>query len=740
MFANIIPGISHEQLDKAFQYSVPEEFEDQIFPGSVVEVPFGGGNRIITGFVTELSESPDIDPDRIKPIAGVLSDSDLPESRMIAIAAWMKKEYGSTMSRALKTVLPVKEKVQKKEKKFITLSDDAGMVEGYILRMQKKKAVARLRLLENIGPGTEYEYDNLKASLNITAKTIKELSEAGIINVKTVCEYRNPVELPEGAPPEQLELNSDQKSITEDIITGINNGDKRTSLIYGITGSGKTLCYIELISNVISAGKQAIMLIPEIALTWQTVRRFQERFGDRVSVLNSRMSKGERYDQFLRASRGEIDVVIGPRSALFTPFEKIGIIIIDEEHESSYISENIPAYHALETAEFIAEMHGGAVVLGSATPSMASYYRALKGEYRLFTLENRATGAELPDVYTEDMRKELAAGNRGMFSRRLLNSITDRLEKKEQIMLFINKRGYAGFVSCRSCGHVFRCPHCDVSMNYHRNGNKLVCHYCGHEARYESKCPSCGSPYIAGFRAGTQQVEESLKKVFPSARVLRMDRDTTSGKDGHARVLKEFSDGKADILVGTQMIVKGHDFPGVTLVCAIAADLSLFAGDYRAAESTFQLLVQAAGRAGRGDKKGEMIIQTYAPENYAIQYAATQDYPAFYKEEIGFREMMNYPPVSYMLKLSLVSEDERLLSESVEVLKKRFFHSDLEEMGVNVIGPAKEPVYKMSDEFRMAVYIKSADKDVIDELRITISEYMKKEPAFRKVFSKWERA
>ena len=594
--------------------------------------------------------------------------------------------------------------------------------------------------MENISPWNEYEYDALKDSLKITPKTIKELSEAGIITLKTVYEYRNPVELPEGAPPEQLELNGEQKRITEDIIAGIRAGDKRTSLIYGITGSGKTLCYTELIANVIAAGKQAIMLIPEIALTWQTVRRFQERFGERVSVLNSRMSKGERYDQFLRAAKGEIDVVIGPRSALFTPFEKIGIIIIDEEHESSYISENIPAYHAVETAEFIAGMHGAAVVLGSATPSVKSYHKALKGEYRLFTLGSRATGSQLPDVYTEDMRKELAAGNRGMFSRRLLGAISDRLEKKEQIMLFINKRGYAGFVSCRSCGHVFKCPHCDVSLNFHRDGNKLVCHYCGFETPYIAKCPDCGSGYIAGFRAGTQQVEESLKKTFPEARILRMDRDTTSGKDGHTKVLKEFADGNADILVGTQMIVKGHDFPGVTLVCALAADMSLFAGDYRAAENTFQLLVQAAGRAGRGDKKGEMIIQTYAPDNYAVRCAAAQDYPAFFKEEINFREMMNYPPVSFMLKLSLVSGYEDVLGEAVELLKKRFFYGDLEVMGVNVIGPAKEPVYKMSDEFRMAVFIKSKDKDVIDELRITIAEYMKNEPVFRKVFTKWERS
>lgn len=738
LYADVIPGISHEQLDKPFRYKVPEELRDNISPGSVVRIPFGGGNRLITGFVTDLFETPGFDPARIKSISVVLSDNELPESRMIAIAAWMKDEYGCTMSQALKTVLPVKEKVNKKETKLLKAVDDKEMVSGYLERMHKKNAKARVRLLEALILSGKLDYSKAKEDLKITSKTVRELQEAGVLTVELSYEYRNPVDEENDICSEDISLNSGQRKLVDDIKVSFDAGDLKPFLIHGITGSGKTLCYIEMISHVVANGRQAIVLIPEIALTWQTVKRFQRRFGARVSVMNSRMSRGERYDQFLRASRGETDVIIGPRSALFTPFKDIGIIIVDEEHEGSYKSENIPAYHARETAYFIAGLHKAMLVMGSATPSVVSYYRAVKGEYKLARLDKRAAGGELPRCYVEDMRKELAVGNRGMFSRRLIKAIGERLEKKEQIMLFINKRGYAGFVSCRACGHVFKCPHCDVSLTYHK-GDKLMCHYCGHEELINKKCPSCGSGYIAGFRAGTQKVEESVKQLFPGVRVLRMDKDTTSGKDGHARVLREFAMGKADILVGTQMIVKGHDFKNVTLVSAIAADMSLFAGDYKAAETTFELLVQAAGRAGRGSRTGEMIIQTYAPENYAISRAKEQDYTGFFSDEIKFREMMNYPPAAYMLKLSLSGRDEDILIKAVSLLKERFFYGSLEDMGITFIGPAKETVYRVADEFRMAVFIKSKDKGMLDELRKSIGAFIREESAFNNLFTRWDR-
>ena len=367
---------------------------------------------------------------------------------------------------------------------------------------------------------------------------------------------------------------------------------------------------MEMIARVICDGKQAIVLIPEIALTYQTVMRFYKRFGSRISILNSRMSNGERYDQMMRAKDGAIDVMIGPRSALFTPFPNLGLIVIDEEHEPTYKSEQIPRYHARETAIARAELEGASVVLGSATPSLEAFYGAGQGKYELLTLKQRSQKQALPTVHTVDLREELKAGNHSIISRKLQEMMKERLDKKQQVMLFINRRGYAGFIACRSCGHVMKCPHCDVSLSSHK-GYKLICHYCGYEESAKDRCPKCGSKHIGGFRAGTQQIEELIRREFPEARVLRMDMDTTKEKDGHEKILETFASEEADILIGTQMIVKGHDFANVTLVGILAADLSLFAGDYQSSERTFQLLTQAAGRAGRGDRPGEVIIQTY---------------------------------------------------------------------------------------------------------------------------------
>ena len=376
--------------------------------------------------------------------------------------------------------------------------------------------------------------------------------------------------------------------------------------------------------------------------------RFYHHFGDRVSIVNSSLSYGERYDQFERAKRGELDVMIGPRSALFTPFSDLGLIVIDEEHENSYKSESMPKYHAVEVAKELADMCGASLVLGSATPSVDSYYKAQNGEYKLYTMQQRTSGSTLPIVHTVDLRQELKEGNRSIFSRKLQELIKERLNKKEQVMLFLNRRGYAGFISCRNCGYVMKCPHCDISLSEHKNG-KLVCHYCGHEEIKPQVCPTCGSKYLLGFRAGTQQIEEQLYQLFPGISVLRMDGDTTKKKDSYEQILSSFNDGGADVLVGTQMIVKGHDFPNVTLMGIIAADLSLAANDYRAGERTFALLTQAAGRAGRGTEPGEVVIQTYQPDHYSVMHAANQDYKGFYEEEILYRTFSSYPPVCKML-------------------------------------------------------------------------------------------
>ena len=472
MYADIIVDISHEQLDRTFQYAVPEEMKQDIDVGVLVNVPFGRGNRTITGYVIELSNEPKLDIDKIKYIDSIVPDKVKAVSRMIKLAAWLKHNYGSTMNQALKTVIPVKEKVKHKEKKSVRLVIDRHEAQSYIELFVKKNAKARLRLLQALIQEQVIDCAIVKEKLNITMQTVNTLVKLGIADIEVENIYRNPIKNTDDSE-KRLTLNPEQKHVVDTFIKDYDNGNRHTYLIHGVTGSGKTLCYLDMIEHVVSHKKQVIMLIPEIALTFQTVQRFYRRFGDRVSIINSRMSKGERYDQFLRAMRGEIDIMIGPRSALFTPFSDIGLIVIDEEHESAYNSEQSPRYHAKETAIYIAKEHKASVILGSATPSVETYYHALTGEYKLFTLSHRALGNELPKVYVEDLREELKSGNRSILSRRLKALIEDRLNNNKQVMLFLNKRGYAGFVSCRSCGHVMKCPHCDISLTFHKNG-KLV--------------------------------------------------------------------------------------------------------------------------------------------------------------------------------------------------------------------------------------------------------------------------
>ena len=504
-----------------------------------------------------------------------------------------------------------------------------------------------------------------------------------------------------------INLNEEQQAVVDDFMKDYNSNIKRTYLIHGITGSGKTEVYIEMIRQVVAKGKQAIVLIPEIGLSYQTEMRFKRYFGDRVSIMNSTLAPGERYEHCEKAKRGEIDVIIGPRSALFTPFTNVGIIVIDEEHENTYKSENVPRYHAREVAAKLADMHGASLVLGSATPSVDSFYRAKNGEYKLYTLNRRAAGGELPLVHVADLRAELKEGNRSIFSRKLLALMEERLNAGEQIMLFLNRRGYAGFVSCRACGEVIKCPHCDVSLSEHKKIGKMVCHYCGYETQIPKACPSCGSKYISSFRAGTEQIEAEVIKTFPTARTLRMDADTTKRKDSYEKILSAFKRHEADVLIGTQMIVKGHDFPNVTLVGIIAADLSLASGDYRAGERTFQLITQAAGRAGRGIKAGEVVIQTYQPDQYSIRYATTQDYLGFYEEEILYRDISGYPPVKEIMAVLIAGKDldtTFLYSEQLSGLANSI------PGGAQIVGPAKAGIGKINDLHRYVFYAKSNDK------------------------------
>ena len=667
MYANIIVDITHEKLDKIFQYRVPSRLEGELSVGMEVRVPFGRGNRETKGYVIGLTTRCNYEESKVKELLDISRSGVAIEGKLVALAAWMKEQYGGTMIQSLKTVLPIKQKENARVKKRVRLlldeEDGRKKLEYYLEKNQR----ARARLMAALLDDHVLDYELVSRKLNITLAVVRALEEQGVLALETEQVYRNPVKGKREAC--SITFTEEQRHAVDVFWKDYEQENYGTYLLYGVTGSGKTEVYIEMIRRAAARGKQAIVLIPEIALTYQTVMRFYRSFGDRVSIMNSRLSAGERYDQMMRAKEGGIDVMIGPRSALFTPFPNLGLIVIDEEHETTYKSEQVPRYHARETAIERAAMEGASVVLGSATPSLEAMYRAKCGEFCLLEMPNRSGMQDMAEVSTVDLREEIKEGNRSILSRKLQDMIADRLEKREQIMLFLNRRGYAGFVSCRECGHVIKCPHCDVSLSSHRNG-KLVCHYCGYEERKAPVCPECGSRHIGEFRAGTQQIEELVKTQFPEARVLRMDMDTTRQKDGHEKILAAFANEEADILVGTQMIVKGHDFPNVTLVGVLAADMSLYADDYRAGERTFQLLTQAVGRAGRGKKKGEAVIQTYSPEHYGIVTAAAQDYEAFYAEEIRYRELMGYPPAENLLAVLVSCGDEPLLEKGCGYLKE----------------------------------------------------------------------
>lgn len=708
-YANVIIDISHEKVDRPFQYRIPDSLKEKLAVGMCVQIPFGTGNRKRKGYVIEITGKNEYPEEKIKEIDGIITDNLPAEADAIRLAAWMRQTYGSTMIAALKTVLPVKRTVKAVEKKKLRRSLSAEELTSILGECMRKHQNAKVRVLQELLTEEELPYELVTGKLHVSAATLNSLVNQGAITIESESSYRNPVSLnvtAESGP----ELSEEQRYIKEQILSDYDKNIRNTYLIHGITGSGKTLVYLALIEEMIKRGKQCIVLIPEIALTYQTLLRFYKRFGDRVSVMNSSLSQGERYDQCERARKGEIDVMIGPRSALFVPFPNLGMIVIDEEHEGSYISENAPRYHARETAEYLASLKKASLVLGSATPSLEAYYKAKKGEYRLFTMKNRKNGGELANVRIVDLRQELRKGNRSIFSSDLQELIRDRLGKKQQIMLFLNRRGYAGFVSCRSCGYVMKCPHCDVSLSQHIGG-RMVCHYCGYETVQPKRCPNCSSNYILGFKAGTQQIERQLYELFPGIRVLRMDGDTTRQKGSFEKILSAFAEGEADVLLGTQMIVKGHDFPNVTLVGVLAADLSLNDSDYRAGEKTFQLLTQAEGRAGRGTLPGEAIIQTYRPEHYSIQQAAKQDYEAFYEEEILYRELLEYPPAGHMLTILVVSKDEKRCKGLAVRLAKEA------EACVHVIGPTPAAVSKVKDYYRYMIYLKSLKEEPIRQAK-----------------------
>ena len=654
-YAKIIVDISLDKIDRPFDYIIPDGMD--VKAGTPVIIPFGKGNR-------EIKADTDVEA----------------EQELIGLAWWIKEHYASTMNQALKTVLPVKQKVKQNTNQTVILNIDK--VEEKIEQYKKKNAKARVRLLEELKNTKELSKDIVKNKLNISPSTLKTMEELGDIKIESEVKYRTPYD--KNQSEYNITLNDEQKKVSEDIkktMTFEKDGRVNVHLIHGITGSGKTEVYMDLIDHCLKQGKQAIVLIPEIALTFQTMKRFSQKFKDKVSFIHSRLSKGERFDQFERAKNKDVSVMIGPRSALFTPFPDLGLIVIDEEHETSYKSESVPKYHAIEVAQKRALDNGATVVLGSATPSMESYYRAKEGYYKLHKLTKREKG-DVPKAQIIDMREDQEKGNKSII------------------------RGISRVVSCKNCGEALKCDHCDVTLTLHR-GNTMKCHYCGREKPLPKVCPKCGSKYLSRMGTGTQAVEDEIKEVFPSAKVLRMDADTTSTKGGHAEILSAFESGDADILVGTQMIVKGHDFPNVTLVGVLAADMSLYVPDYTATERTFQLICQAAGRAGRGERKGEVVVQTYSPDNYGIETAVEQDYEKFFENELPYRKLSQYPPVVNMVSVFIQDKNKRKLDAATEQIANLI--KQVKEKKYNelfIIGPSVPQASYINDVYRNVIYIK----------------------------------
>ncbi|ANB57953.1 primosomal protein N' [Anoxybacillus sp. B7M1] len=761
--AAVIVDVPSRQTDRPFDYQIPEKWEDVLQIGMRVVVPFG--TRRLQGFVVDIKTYSDVKSlkaiEAILDVAPVLNEELLrlgqyltettlcfaisayqamlpaamkakyeKEIRLVdekyrdrlhpnvqpffsnrSAVSWKELENTNVLSRLqkdvqngyLEVIYHLKDKAAKKTIKYVAFS---------VPEEQRKKAIESLpanavkqkQLLELLLFNEHLPLKEVLERSGASHASVKTLIQKGIICEYEVEAYRDPYGQHHFAATQPLMLTEEQQQALEPIVNSIKENEHQVFLLYGVTGSGKTEVYMQAIEAVLKQGKEAIVLVPEISLTPQMVERFKGRFGSQVAVLHSGLSIGEKYDEWRKIHRKEVKLVVGARSAIFAPFENLGMIIIDEEHESSYKQEETPRYHARDVAIYRARFHQCPVVLGSATPSLESFARAKKGVYQLLTLTKRMSENGLPAVSIIDMREELRSGNRSMFSRTLFEKLRERLDKGEQSVLFLNRRGYSTFVMCRDCGHVIRCAHCDISLTYHRVQQRLKCHYCGHEEPLAYSCPSCGSEHIRFFGTGTQKVEEELTKLLPQARVIRMDVDTTSRKGAHERILSEFGAGKADILLGTQMIAKGLDFPKVTLVGVLSADTMLHLPDFRACEKTFQLLTQVSGRAGRHELPGEVVIQTYTPEHYSIELAACHDYEAFYQKEMALRRFHGYPPF-YYLTLITVSHPELIKAVSVTEKIAGYLRAQLSKEAI-ILGPVASPIARLHDRYRYQCMIK----------------------------------
>ncbi|PLR94389.1 primosomal protein N' [Bacillus halotolerans] len=785
-FAEVIVDVSTKNIDRPFDYKIPDHLKGMIKTGMRVIVPFGP--RKIQGFVTAVKDTSDLSGKSVKEVEDLLDLTPVLTEELMNLSSWLSDKTLSFKITALQAMLPaaLKAKYEKElkiaegadippqverlfsETKSLLYSDipdhdtlksiqkqvqkghidvtykvaqkankkmvryiqaNAGkeelskQAEGLSRQAAKQQAILHFFMTEP--EGTKIPAADLCKKTDTSSATIKTLIQKGLLKETYEEVYRDHYQDKMFKKTEPLPLTDEQSAAFQPIRRTLDNNEHQVFLLHGVTGSGKTEIYLQSIEKVLAKGKEAIVLVPEISLTPQMVHRFKGRFGSQVAVMHSGLSTGEKYDEWRKIHRKEVRLVVGARSAIFAPFENLGMIIIDEEHESSYKQEEMPRYHAKEVAIKRAEHHRCPVVLGSATPTLESYARAQKGVYELLSLKHRVNHQVMPEVSLVDMREELRNGNRSMFSIELMEKLEETIAKGEQAVLFLNKRGYSSFVMCRDCGYVPQCPHCDISMTYHRSGQRMKCHYCGHEEPVPHTCPECGSDHIRFFGTGTQRVEEELTKVLPHARVIRMDVDTTSRKGAHEKLLSAFGEGKADILLGTQMIAKGLDFPNVTLVGVLSADTTLHIPDFRSAEKTFQLLTQVSGRAGRHEKPGNVIIQTYTPSHYSIQLTKTHDYETFYQHEMAHRREQSYPPY-YYLALVTVSHEE-VAKAAVTAEKIAHFLKANCGADTKILGPSASPIARIKDRYRYQCVIKYKQETQISALLKKILEHYKRE-------------
>ena len=732
MIAEVIIQSNVKNLNKVFDYRIPIEYEENPMEliGARVLVPFGRMKSLEEGFIVNIKENTDYDVKEIAKVEEKYLDGD-----RIELANWMARRYFCNVSECLKLMLPPgttgkvnSNRVKEKNINFVVLSKDEDEIEFDIEngKIKSDKQIRTLRFLMQNGDSLVSDIEMFADSSRAVVNALCKKGYTEIIEKKV---ERDPFEFKDIQRTYKLPLTEEQQNAFNSVADAMDDMLFSEFLLFGVTGSGKTEVYLQLIEKVLEDGEKAsILLVPEISLTPQTVNRFIARFGkEKVAVLHSKLSIGERYDQWHKIKEGKAKIIIGARSAIFAPVKNLGLVIIDEEHDSSYKSEMSPRYDAKEVARKICKIANAPLVLGSATPDMDTYFRAKNEEISLLELSKRANEASLPDIEIIDLREELAKGNKSMISTRLYDEIEKNLQNKKQTILYLNRRGFSTFVMCRNCGYTVKCKNCNINLTYHSNKRKLKCHYCGYEENIVTECPECGSKQIRYFGTGTQKLEYEINKMFPNASTIRMDVDTVTKKNSHEQILDKFRNENIDILIGTQMVVKGHHFPNVTLVGVIAADGSLNIDDFRANERTFQILTQVAGRAGREKEKGRVIIQTYNPDNFSIECAKKQDYKLFYNTEITLRKQLKYPPFCDIIVIGFTSTDENEVIKVAEqihlYLKNRVIK---ENLGIILYKALPAPIDKIKNKFRWRILVKCKFSDeIIDLMNETLEEYYK---------------